>query len=266
MNLIIEHLNGNIYSLIDLGISIVSFKIGTPTMRNHYEEIDYRDGLINNGTTYGERTISSSFEFASKDHFDFPQVRNQLFKVFVSKDPYYITDTREPHKRWLVKPGSFTPEQVVILVGKFDIDFTCLFPYAESTITTLNPAQLEGFTQMSAPGEIFYRFTTNSFSIWNEGDIPIDPRTQPLIITFKGASSGLRIKNLTSGDEWVYQSNTIADDTIRLDGIRSFKQDVSIFGQTNKKLIILVPGWNSFEITGATSPFEISFDFRFYYL
>jgi len=88
----------------------------------------------------------------------------------------------------------------------------------------------------------------------------------PLKITFTGASSNLTITNQTTGDMWQYTGTTQAGDTITLDGVRSLKNGASIFGQTNRKLITLKSGWNDFAITGATGAFEISFDFRFYYL
>jgi hypothetical protein len=62
----------------------------------------------------------------------------------------------------------------------------------------------------------------------------------------------------------VYTGITGVNDTITLDGIRSLINGVSVFRQTNKKVLSIAPGWNDFEITGA-SEFLISFDFRFYY-
>ncbi|MCG6184237.1 phage tail family protein [Anoxybacillus sp. LAT_38] len=105
-----------------------------------------------------------------------------------------------------------------------------------------------------------------SFSIYNAGDKTIDPRELPLTITFRGESANLTIINKTTGDTWQYTGTTVKSDFLVLDGIRSLKNGVSIFSDTNRKLITLVPGWNDFTITGASGYFEITFNFRFYYL
>jgi len=105
-----------------------------------------------------------------------------------------------------------------------------------------------------------------SFRIYNAGDKTIDPRELPLKITFRGASTNLTITNQTTGDCWQYTGTTVKSDFLVLDGIRSLKNGVSIFSDTNRKLITLVPGWNDFTITGASGYFEITFNFRFYYL
>lgn len=111
-----------------------------------------------------------------------------------------------------------------------------------------------------------YEFTTSTFSIYNAGDTTIDPRYYPLLITFVGSSTNLSIKNETTSETWSYTGTTISTDTIKLDGVKSFKGSTSIFANANRKLITLKPGWNDFTITGATGSFTITFDFKFYYL
>jgi hypothetical protein len=110
-----------------------------------------------------------------------------------------------------------------------------------------------------------YTHSTTSFKIYNAADgVTIDPRVVPLLITFTGASTNLQIKNLTTGDVWAYTGTTTASNTIKLDGIRSLKNNTSIFANTNHQVITLAPGYNDFQIVGATGSFTISFSFRFY--
>jgi hypothetical protein len=101
------------------------------------------------------------------------------------------------------------------------------------------------------------------FTLYNAGDVTIDPRNSPLVITYLGASDGLTIRNVTTGDEWTYEGATVAGDVIQLDGVRSTKNSVSIFRDTNHRLITLEPGANDFELAGTDGSFEITFDFRF---
>lgn len=112
-----------------------------------------------------------------------------------------------------------------------------------------------------------YEYSTNSFSIFNAGDVVIDPRERgDMEITFTGASTNLTISNLTTGDTWVYTGTTDVDDVIRITGIRATKNSLSIFRDTNRALITLARGWNQFSIIGATGALNIKFNFRFLYL
>jgi len=112
----------------------------------------------------------------------------------------------------------------------------------------------------------FWIENQTSFSIYNPSDKTIDPRDTSLIITFRGSSTNLTISNNTTGDSWQYTGTTIKSDFITLDGVRALKNDASIFANTNRQLITLVPGWNDFTITGVSGYFEVTFDFRFYYV
>lgn len=127
-----------------------------------------------------------------------------------------------------------------------------------STTLELNPPQISGSKIQK------YKHASSTFEILNGGDIAINPRYLSMIVSFKGASTNLKIKNLTTGDMWSYTGTTTVSDTIKLDGIRSTKNGLSIFRDSNRKLIALAPGWNEFVITGASGALEITFDFRFY--
>ena len=110
------------------------------------------------------------------------------------------------------------------------------------------------------------KFTEPTFTFKNEGKRIIDPRKQSETeIIFKGASENLTITNLSTGDVWSYDENTTDLEIIKIKGIQAFKDDSSIFGQTNKKLLTIAVGNNEFEVTGATD-FELTISTRFYFL
>lgn len=108
--------------------------------------------------------------------------------------------------------------------------------------------------------------STTTFKIYNAGDEKIDPRSKPLVIEFRGTSTNLSIKNLTTLDTWSYTGTTLKTDFLKIAGVRSLKNGLSIFKDTNRKLITLQPGWNEFELTGTQGFFRITFQFRFNYL
>jgi phage-related protein len=267
-NFRIQYKDGTVIDLHeDKNIWVSSFRIFSPKPNHITEKIDGRHGSVLLETILEDRKVKAKFSVEAVNQSEFDLLRDELFRIFNPLNKFYIIRDLQPGKRMEVSVESELDLNYITLEdGEFELDFVIHSTFLESVITTLNPFQLEGYSQMSTPEEVKYRFSETTLKVWNEGEITLDPRVHPLVILFEGASSGLTITNLTTGDEWQYNGSTIDGDIIRLDGIRSFKNNISIFGQTNKKLISLVPGWNEFEITGATSPFEISFDFRFYYL
>lgn len=245
--MIIEKLDGTIIETEQYGIKLLTHSISSPSVRVVTEEIDGRDGYVEVDTAYDGRKIRASFFMHAVDRQDFPLLRNEVFRIFSTKELFYFHEPNQK-RRWLVRSNGFEIEKYPPRIGTFEIEFSSPSPYAESVKSTS------------------YTFTTTTFRVFNAGDIDIDPRVLPLKITFTGASTNLTITNQTTGDTWQYTGTTQAGDTIILDGVRALKNGLSIFGNTNRKLITIKPGWNKFIIEGTTGAFTISFDFRFYYL
>lgn len=258
MSLFIEDLNGFRYDLDMLGLKPYNFIIDSLSPRNETEMIEGRDGYVDiSETTFEGRTMRASFLLQSISLDEFSTVRNQIFKLFNGKNLFYIVEKRLPDRRWKVRTsGKFTPEKINTTKGMFQIEFISPKAYAESSLSTLSP-----YTNIP------YKFDTTIFKVLNDGDVRIDPRESYLKISFTGVSENLLIRNKTTGDVWQYIGATFEEDTLVMDGIRSFKNSSSIFRDTNKKLICLDLGWNEFEIEGVNdNPFEISFDFYNLYI
>src|SRR5699024_5993637 len=101
--------------------------------------------------------------------------RDEVFSVFESTESFYITDTRQPFKRWLVKiEGVFDIEQV-LKYGLFEIDFTAIKGRPESIGTTL---QASTFTHLDLPVEYtdYKDIRATKFRVYNAGKT-IDPRS-----------------------------------------------------------------------------------------
>ncbi|WP_186578042.1 phage tail family protein [Aquibacillus kalidii] len=252
------------------GIIIESFNISSPSPNTTTETIPNRDGFLDFGTTYEGREIDITGGFISLDGYDFRLFRNEVFKIFDSRQYFYIINDAEPSKRWKVKYNSPYPINRTALVGKFEITLISSSSYAESIGTTQDPLIFDSglwqFGQGLSTENPTYLHTTSNFRIFNAGDKEIDPNELPLKITYQGASSNLTIKNLTTNDLWTYYGTSESWETIHLDGVKADKDGLSIFADTNYEVITIIPGWNDFEITGNIGDFQIDFDFRFYYL
>lgn len=271
--LIIERLNGERYELTieSTGLKLIDFTVSSPNPQTVIDEIPGMDGHLDLGTNYLGRNLYAEFKVFAADNYDFPLVRNQIFKIFDSKEHFYLIYEREPSKRWLVKCSSgYSIQQLMAKFGEFTIPFISASSYSQSIGTTLDPFTFDSDLWQIGQGltaeDLQYKHTSTMFNIFNVGDVTIDPRNMELVIEYKGSSSNLKIKNETTGEEWQFNGTSNVGDTIKLDGVRATRNGLSIFRETNRKLITLVPGWNGFRLTGTIGSFEISFKFRFHYL
>ncbi|TXR62086.1 phage tail family protein [Bacillus sp. AY18-3] len=269
----VQTLSGQKYVLEELGIMTRDFNPQSPSPVHNFETVENRHGTIDRGTVYGQRTINCSFYFKAVDMWDYALLRDEVFRIFDSREAFYIIDQRNPGKRWLVKYSSPYNIEQNWKYGFFEIDFiTVKLPFAESIGTTMDPFDFDSDLWQLGQGlvaeDTMYVHNTTSFRIYNAGDVLIDPKSMPLKIKYKGKSNNLNIKNVTTGDLWSYTGSTTTErDVITLDGVKAYRNVLgSIFKNTNWGLITLKPGWNDFVITGATGDFKVEFDFRFYNL
>lgn len=267
----IETLDGTRYDLKSIGLVPLSFILDSPSYKHVTEEIDGRDGHIDLGTTIEGRTMTVNFLMQAVDVRDFALLRSEVFTLFNSRQAFYLINTEEHAKRWLVKvASSYTPQRITPKDATFDIKFISSEAYAESVGTTLNPLQWNADLWQWGQGltwdDYSYTHTSQNFIIYNAGNVAIDPRFMDLKITIKAVGAQfIQITNLRTNE--IYRCNTAlsANDTLVIDGIRTTKNGLSATRNTNFKLLSLLPGENSFQVTGATIQ-SISFDFRFRYL
>lgn len=255
----------------EIGVRLLSFTRNSLNPKNAFDSFEGRHGLIPLNTTFDGRKLNASFLLQGVDYLDYQLKMDRVHQLFCTEEEMYIIDSRQPGKQWKVKVESeFTIDNINFQTGRFQVSFISALPYAVSLGTTQDPITFDSGVWQIGQGlitdELFYTHTTTSFQIYNAGDVVVDPRIYPLLITYKGASTNLQIKNTTTGDIWKYTGTSLPSAVIRLDGLRSTKNNLSIFGDTNLNSITIAPEWNQFELLGTTGEFEISFDFRFYYI
>lgn len=270
MSLLIQKLNGVQFNTADFGLRLIEFDPDSPNYDHRYEDVDGIDGVIDVGTTMKQRTLNARFNMIARDMYDVALLRNEIFKLFHSKEAFYIIDNREPGKRWLVKVHPYTIRTLRYFKSSVDLQFTSASPYAESIGTTLDLMTFDSNLWQIGQGliaeDLKYTHETTSFRVFNASDIEIDPRKVPLVIRIRGATNGLTILNRTTGDTFKLNIPTVSGDTVELNRVRVFKNGNTVFTSTNRKVIRLAPGWNDFIVSGISGAFQIEFDFRFYYL
>lgn len=264
--------NGEVFDMMENGIIVNKFVPDSPSPRHNRETIDGRDGYIDQGTSYDGKVIDSKITILAVDDYDYPLLRNQIFKMFDSREYFYIVPDEEPGKRYRVKyDSSFSLTRFSRFGGEFDITFSSDLAYAESLGSTLDPLTFDVEKWQVGQGliaeELKYIHKTTSFKIFNAGDIAIDPREHDFEISIKGKSAMPDITNLTTGDKWESFFYTSEHETIVIDGVKTMVDGwKSMFTETNRQLITLAPGWNDIRISGMQGEFEVKFDFRFLYL
>lgn len=219
------------------------------------------------GTDEQQRPIDATIQIMSHDYLDYNLLRDYLYQIFRFNKTLYIVDNRQPYKRYrVVLQSNFSPVRNASNNGTATIRFvTEKTPYAESIETTLEGAipNFRGIPPFDL-SNLEYTHTTNEFEIYNH-HVPIHPFKQDLIITISDVEGGsFGLKNLTNGTEFQINDEVSNSQMIKLDGPNVTSNGLQFLRSTNKKFIELSPGWNQFEVTGATSA-KVEFDFRFYY-
>lgn len=232
-----------------LGLLGLKLQIPSPSYNTITQEIDGRGGITVMDRLLKPRNLSAQFITMANDYRGSIQLRDSLYRLLGNGKPFFVAESEIPTKRWKVYLDEWTPERQDIKVHTFEVPLLNENGFSESVDLAIDT------------------HTTSSFEFNNEGDLTIDPRIHSETrIEFSGSSTNLVIKNNTTGDQWSWTGTTISGDTILLSGVKSLKNGVSIFGQTNKKLVTMTSGSNNFELVGATGSFTLTIKTRFYFL
>jgi len=253
-------INDDEIDLSAFGLTGLDFIPEPPSYTVQTETIEGMDGTIVLGKQLNPRNLTARFLVQSFDYTDSLIKRDEIYNLFNGTEPFYIAETKLPYKRWLVESiEPWTPERFNPTTMQITLNLICWKGRPESIGTSTMARTFEHLQYLPVTYTDYEDIYATKFKIYNPGQ-PIDPRNinHYLKITYKGNSENLRIRNLTTGDEWAYNGVSNPEDVIVLEGIRSTKNGLSIFRQTNKRLITLAHGWNEFEIEGAPDAREFA--------
>ncbi len=270
--MIIELLDGTRFDIENYSLKRLFHRIPSLTVEHSTATVEGRDSDIFIDSRFSGRTIPVELVYMARDIYDYYLLRDELNALFARKEPFFIIFKREPYKRWKVRLENSFETEPSSNMRPFTVNFICENIFAESVGTSLELAEqnfdsgLWGFgSGIDVDKEYQYEFSSSSFVVENIGNIPIDPREHDLEITIKAtAASYFQITNNTTGDVYRYNGALSSTDTLTLKGIRTLKNGVSAFKDTNKQLLTLAVGSNSISITGGTVS-SIAFNFRFLY-
>ena len=210
------------------------------------------------------------------DTFDFRLQRDELYNIFSSHNHLYVSDNLVPTRVIKLQvDGQFTPERYGYWYSTLEVTGkTTGLPFWRTKYTTQD-IEKEGFNAIAEQFGLAdglnvdypkYTFTENKFTVWNGGNVTLDPRNMDLKIRlFRLKTDGnFKLTNHTTGETFEYLASTTGN-TIDLEGIQAFKGMLqNRLRETNRKYISLVPGLNEISYTGGEM-INIQFDFPFYF-
>lgn len=267
------------FNKIDLSpfnVYTTNFILDSPSPTHERQEISGQHGSITLGTKLGGRSMTVTFHIEAVDMHDFPLVRNEVFKVLNGLEYLFIVDKREPGKRWKVKvEAAYDIVPIGLVFAQFDISFMSDSPFCESVGTTTDDYTFDaGVWQIGqgllAEDDFIFTHTADTFSIYNPGDVIINPRSihTPLTIEVTvwvtSSEETLTLTNTTTGDVWTYTGATTAGQVIVLKNVECLLGGASVALKTNYGLTTLKPGYNQF--TKSSNISEVKFINRFYYV
>ena len=278
-------------------LEVLSFMASGIKKRSGSDYSDGRPGRINYHSEDEYRTITLTVQATAEDMHDIAHLRdaiNELFDGDLLLREMRIKDVTVEYESLGQRTGELQleePEYVngkqikVAMVNSPEIDDTTLvstftvefettdLPYFESIYTTLElndtgfdaTAEKYGLVDNIDVEKVKYRFTENNFTVYNAGNVTVEPESMDLTIQISNASTTgtLSLKNVTTGEEFRLTKN-LSKRHISLRGMNILDGTVNAFRDSNRRFISLAPGDNQFEITGATFS-GVWFSFKYYY-
>ncbi|MBT2615334.1 MULTISPECIES: phage tail domain-containing protein [unclassified Bacillus (in: firmicutes)] len=257
-------------------VNLLSFSPPAPIIERDVQSIPGKSGLIQTNqkkVVYKERPIPVKLLIKSVIPQQFYLWRSEVYRLLVRDHSYYISNTFEPYKRWLVTcDGNFSIEKEAQYRHKeFQVEFTCLPGVAESKYNTDSAYNLskERFgIGMNIPNEdLVYLFEDSNaqlpyqFRVYNGGDIRLYTTEHDFEVELTLTGKDVKISNRNTG-EYLMINETLTKAQVVI-----FRQYVTVNGKiakTTGRFPSLLPGYNLMEVSGASQK-SIKFNTRFYY-
>ncbi|MDW4327804.1 phage tail family protein [Staphylococcus saprophyticus] len=259
-----------------VGVRPLDLLVSSIEKERKEQSIDGVPGVVDYGYNLKGREIKMNFMTEHyHDTYDHRLQRDEIYNLFDSFPYLYVSDDTVPSRVLKITiDGSFTPERYGYWYSTFEVDARISsLPYWRTKYTTQD-IEKNGYNAIAekygtADGLHLdfqkYRFDKNEFSVWNGGNVTVDPRNMKLDIRIAyGTSKGtVRIDNLTTG-EFITFSRPVVNDHLDFFGTKVLLGATNRLRDSNRKFISLVPGENKIKISNIDFRF-VTFDFPFYY-
>src|SRR5699024_2868664 len=173
--------------------------VGSISKERVTEAVDGRAGVVDYGFNYTDRPVSLFLRIKAKDKIDFRLLRNEVFATFDVGSEFYVEESDVPSRVLkVVVDESYIPDRLTEEYADFDINCRTLDSvFWESKYTTLElhdsgysaTAEKYGLVDNIDDEKVKYRFTENNFTVYNAGNVTIEPESMELLIQISNAST-----------------------------------------------------------------------------
>lgn len=253
------------------GLIFLDAKQEYPIANSNSIEIKGIDGELPGSITYSSFNLIIRLGFDGFDSIDSYLAEDALRKLFFRREYYYIITSDSPNKKYAVENPQIAPSVKDSSTIEFELTFKVYKGYSESLYLTdqfsLGDGKWQFENGLVPDSDIKYKHTRTLFEIFNGSSDTIDPRhSHKLKIRIRLATeTGFKIINKETGDVFEYTGKLKANQSFVIDGVYAYKDEKRCGRQTNHGILRLAPGYNTFEVWGKISNFEIEFVFPFIY-
>lgn len=261
-----------------VGVLPLDFLVSAIEKERYVENIKGIPGTVNYGFDYKEREVALNF-WLRHYHGEYDQklLKSELYAMLDSQPYFYISDDRLPTRVLKVAIDEpYMPDRINgINIHTLEFKAQVIgLPFWRTKYTTQD-VETKGFEAIAEQFGLAdglnidypkYTFTEKKFTVWNGGNVTLDPRNMPLKIKLKHlvTDGKFKLTNKTTGETFEYYTPRNGN-TVDLDGVQAFLgYQLNRLRQTNRKYISIVPGINEIEYSGGTMD-DIQFDFPFYF-
>lgn len=260
-----------------VGVKPLDFFVSSMEKERKEQSIDGIPGVVDYGFNYKQREASLTF-FLRHYHgeHDYFLLESDLNAFLDSHEYFYVARNALPSRVIKVTvDGSFKPERILgSMYAQLEVDARVTgLPFWRTKYTTqeLNNSGYKSITEKYGMADGIhidhtkYTYTTNEFTVFNAGNVTIDPRNMPLDIRLSYATSNgiVSIENITTGEKFTF-SRSFTNTHLNLYGTKVQLGSTNWLRESNRQFLTLIPGENKFKISNATFQ-DIRFDFLFHY-
>lgn len=259
-----------------VGVRPLDLLVSSIEKERKEQAIDGIPGVVDYGYNYKGREVKMNF-MTEHYHgtFDHRLQRDEIYNLFDSYPYLYVSDDTVPSRMLKITiDGSFTPERYGYWYSTFEVDARVTgLPFWRTKYDT-QEIQTSGYSAIvekygMADGinveNANYDFTDNTFTVWNGGNVRIDPRNMDLRITIFSpvSSNNFTVENITTGEKFIVLRD-LNQQTVALENAKFLLNGLNRLRECNRKFISLAPGKNEIKISNGTFK-KIQFKFNFHY-
>ncbi|PTL13399.1 phage tail family protein [Staphylococcus haemolyticus] len=261
-----------------VGVKPLDFFVTSLEKERITENVNGIPGAIDYGFDYKGRGECSLTFFLRHHHaeYDYLLLESEL-NAFLDSQPYFYISRNNLPTRILkcTVDTSYKPERILgSMYGTLEVPVNVTGLPFWRTIYTTQDIEKNGYSALvekfgMADGVhldyLTYTPKTNTFSIWNGGNVTIDPRHFDLSIRLLYATSkgNVTIENLTTGEKFIFYRQ-FENTHLNIFGSQVLLGSTNWLRESNRKFISLVPGENKIKVSNVEHQ-GVSFDFPYYF-